>query len=379
MTQNHYHVLGVPVTATPIDIKLAYKRLAVQLHPDKHGGNPIYEERFKAVAVAYRVLNNAARRVAYDQQLRQAEQRLAEAQRQQEFRVQGQRVYGVPMPPPAPLRTRRPAASAERHYRSIPKQRKFTRRDYALTFGLLAGLFLFMLLVKVTMDHVTAVSNYEDGLEAYGNRKWETAKTYFSEALDFKPTYKEALRRRAEIKQLIDHDYRAAGTDYAAALRETDQPKERAALLYRLGQCQVQLGQIASAERSLTSALALDSTQSGAWLARGEVRLFEQRRFPGAIHDFTAGLRHRSTVGRPLPIKYLTYRGLAYFKLQDLTQARQDYRRVLEANPRNGQVHFLLGRVAQQEGNAPAACEFFRRAVLLGYIYADEARQQNCP
>ncbi|WP_375436217.1 DnaJ domain-containing protein [uncultured Hymenobacter sp.] len=379
MTQNHYHVLGVSSTATPVDIKLAYKRLAVQLHPDKHGGNPIYEERFKALAVAYRILNDPARRAAYDQQLRQAEQRLAEAHRQQEFRVQGQRVYGVPMPPPAPLRTRRPAASAERHYRSIPKQRKFTRRDYVLTFGLLAGIILFMLLVKVTMDHVTAVSNYEDGVEAYGHRKWETAKTYFSEALDFKPNYKEALRRRAEIKQLIDRDYRSASTDYAAALRETEQQRERAILFYRLAQCQVQLGQIASAERNLTYALALDSTQSGAWLARGEVRLFEQRRFPGAIHDFTAGLRHRSIVGRPLPTKYLTYRGLAYFKLQDLAQARQDYRRVLEANPRNGQVHFLLGRVAQQEGNAPAACEFFRRAVLLGYVYADEARQQSCP
>ncbi len=351
----------------------------MQLHPDKHGGNPIYEERFKALAVAYRILNDPARRAAYDQQLRQAEQRLAEAHRQQEFRVQGQRVYGVPMPPPAPLRTRRPAASAERHYRSIPKQRKFTRRDYVLTFGLLAGIILFMLLVKVTMDHVTAVSNYEDGVEAYGHRKWETAKTYFSEALDFKPNYKEALRRRAEIKQLIDRDYRSASTDYAAALRETEQQRERAILFYRLAQCQVQLGQIASAERNLTYALALDSTQSGAWLARGEVRLFEQRRFPGAIHDFTAGLRHRSIVGRPLPTKYLTYRGLAYFKLQDLAQARQDYRRVLEANPRNGQVHFLLGRVAQQEGNAPAACEFFRRAVLLGYVYADEARQQSCP
>ena len=372
-------MLGVPATATPVDIKLAYKRLAVQLHPDKHGGNPIYEERFKAVAVAYRILNDPARRAAYDQQLRQAEQRLAEAQRQQEYRVQGQRVYGVPMPPPAPLRTRRPAASAERHYRSIPKQRKFTRRDYILTFGFLAGLLFFVMIVKLTMDHVTAVSNYEDGLAAYGRRKWETANAYFTEALHFKPTYKQALKRRAEIQQLINRNYRDAGNDYAAALRETDDPTERATLLYRLAQCQVQLGQIASAERNLTNALKLDSTQSGAWLARGEVRLFEQRRFPGAIHDFTAGLRHRSIVGRSMPTKYLTYRGLAYFKLQDLTQARQDYRRVLEANPRNGQVHFLLGRVAQQEGNTPAACEFFRRAVLLGYIYADEARQQNCP
>jgi len=379
LSQNHYQVLGVSATADSLAIKLAYKRLAVQLHPDKHGGNPIYEERFKAVAVAYRVLNDPARRAAYDQQLRQAEQRAAEAKRQQEYRVQGQHVYGVPMPPPAPLRTRRPAGSAERHYRPIPKQRKFTRRDYLLTFGLLAGLLLFVLTVKVVMDHVTAVSNYEDGLSAYSHRKWETAHAFFTEALHFKPTYKDALRRRGEIEQLINRNYAEAGADYVKALRETEHPKERAALLYRLGQCQVELGQIASAERNLTTALTLDSMQSGAWLARGAIRLFEQRRFPDATHDFSVGLRQRTSAGWPPSVKYLTYRGLAYFKLQDLTQARQDYRQVLEANPRNGQVHFLLGRVAQQEGNAPAACEFFQRAILLGYMYAEEAREQNCP
>jgi tetratricopeptide (TPR) repeat protein len=325
------------------------------------------------------VLHDPARRAAYDQQLRQAEQRTAEARRQQEYRVQGQHVYGVPMPPPAPLRTRRPAGSAERHYRSIPKQRKFTRRDYLLSFGVLGGLLVFVLLLKLVMDHVTAVSNYEDGLDAYGRRKWETAHAYFTDALHFKPTYKEALRRRGEIEQLVNRNYAEAGTDYAAALREASQQTERAELLYRLGQCQVELGRIATAEQSLTTALTLDSTRSGAWLARGAIRLFEQRRFEGAVRDFSVGLRQRTTAGQPTSVRYLTYRGLAYYKLDELGPARQDYRQVLEANPRNGQIHFLLGRVAQREGNAPAACEFFQRAIRLGYSYATEAQQQNCP
>jgi curved DNA-binding protein CbpA len=379
LSQNHYQILGVPATATPQEVKRAYKRLAVELHPDKHGGNPLYEERFKAVAVAYGVLSDPVRRAAYDYQLRQMELRAAELRRQQQYRVPTQRVYGVPMPPPAPLRTRRPAGAAERHYRPIPKQRQFTRRDYVLTFALLAGLLLFVLSVKVTMDHVTAVSNYENGLQAYQRAKWETAHAYFSEALHFKPDYGRALRRRAEIEQLVNRNYRAAQADYQAALAATEEPALRAQLLFRLGQCQAILGQAAAAEQSLTFALALDSTQSAAWLARGELRLFEEYRFSNAIEDLSVGLRQRATAGQPLSVKYLTYRGLAYYKLQDMAQARLDYRRVLEANPKNGQVHFLLGRVAQQEGNALAACEFFQRAVRLGYTYADEARRQNCP
>ncbi|WP_167852142.1 DnaJ domain-containing protein [Hymenobacter elongatus] len=379
MSQNHYQVLGVSTTADAQEIKLAYKRLAIQFHPDKHGGDTRFEEQFKAVSAAYRVLGDANRRAAYDQQLRAADARAAEARRQQQFRAQGQYVYGVPMPPPVPLRTRRPAGSAERHYRTIPKQRpKFTRRDYLLTVAFLVLLTLFVGAVKVTMDHVTAVSNYEYGLRAYSRRQWSTAHGFFSEALHFKARYKEALRRRAEIEQLFYRNYKAARADYALALQADNSRQEAAVLLYRLGQCQANLAQRDSAELHLTQALTLDSTLSAAWLARGELRLFELQHFSAAVGDLSTGLRQRDTTGRSLSLKYLTYRGLAFYKQRNFGAARQDYRRVLLRNPRNGQVHFLLGRLAQQEGNKAAACEFFRRAVQLGYRYGQEAREQAC-
>ncbi|WP_230471323.1 J domain-containing protein [Hymenobacter jejuensis] len=380
MSQNYYHVLGVSALATDREIKAAYKQLAIQYHPDKHGGSTKFEEQFKAVNAAYRVLSDPARRAAYDHQLRQEVLRAEAILRQQQFRSQSQRVYGVPMPPPAPLRTRRPSTSSERHYRPIPKrQAKFTRRDYQLTAAVVGMLILFLVSVKVTMDHFAAVSNYNDGLRAYTERRWSTADSYLSEALRFKPDYAAALQRRAEIRQLVYRDYKGAHSDYYAALREAHSAGEVAPLLFRMGQCEASLNRPDSAELNLTRALALDSTMSGAWLTRGEVRLFDKRRFEAAVQDFSTGLRQRAELGRPIDYKYLTYRGLASFKIQNFGAAREDYRQVLIANPGNGQVHFLLGRLAQQEGNEEAACEFFRRAVALGYAYADEARRQNCP
>ncbi|MCB2410437.1 J domain-containing protein [Hymenobacter lucidus] len=379
MSHTHYQTLGVSSTATAQEIKLAYKQLAIQFHPDKHGGSTRFEEQFKAVNAAYRILSDPARRAAYDHQLRTAAARAEEARRQQQYRAQGQYVYGVPMPPPAPLRTRPPAGSTERHYQKMPKRRaSFTRRDYLLTAGLFALLLLFILAVKVTMDRVTATSNYENGLRAYVSRQWSTAHGFFSETLKFKPTDKNALRHRAEIEQLIYRNYKAAQLDYKAALRETDSRKAAAVLLYRLGQCQAALAQKDSAQRSLTHALALDSTLSAAWLARGELRLFELLQFGGAINDLSVGLRQREAAGQLQSSKYLTYRGLAFYKLREFGAAREDYRQVLLQNPKNGQVHFLLGRLAQQEGNTAAACEFFRRAVQLGYLYGGEALKQNC-
>jgi tetratricopeptide (TPR) repeat protein len=358
---------------------LAYKRLAVRFHPDKHGGSTQFEEQFKAVNAAYHILGDVGRRAVYDQQLRQEVRRAEEARRQQQYRPQSQHVYGVPMPPPVPLRTRRPAGAAERHYQRMPRKRaRFTRRDYLLTGGLFLLLLLFGLSVKVTMDHVTAVSNYEDGMRAYVRQEWSKAHSFLSDAIHFKPRYSEALRRRGEIEQLVYRDFRAARADYYAALDDSKSVPETAQLLFRLGQCQASLQQRDSAELNLTRAVTLDSTLSGAWLARGKLRLFALHVFPEAIQDFNTGLRLRLTARQPLSLHYLTYRGLAYYKQRDFPAARADYRQVLANDPGNGQVYFLLGCLAEQEANPVAACEFFRRAKALGYLFKIEEKLSTC-
>lgn len=59
---DHYATLGVPKTATPDEIKRAFRRLASQHHPDKGGST----EKFQAIQAAYDTLGDAAKRAAYD-------------------------------------------------------------------------------------------------------------------------------------------------------------------------------------------------------------------------------------------------------------------------------------------------------------------------
>ncbi|HOX40966.1 MAG TPA: DnaJ domain-containing protein [bacterium] len=66
MARDYYSTLGIGKNATTEDIKKAYRKLALQYHPDR-GGSKESEEKFKEVNEAYQVLSDPQKRAQYDQ------------------------------------------------------------------------------------------------------------------------------------------------------------------------------------------------------------------------------------------------------------------------------------------------------------------------
>ncbi|MFT4023189.1 MAG: DnaJ domain-containing protein [Flavihumibacter sp.] len=64
--RDYYEVLSVTKTANGEEIKKAYRKVAMQYHPDRNPGDKAAEDKFKEAAEAYEVLSDGDKRARYD-------------------------------------------------------------------------------------------------------------------------------------------------------------------------------------------------------------------------------------------------------------------------------------------------------------------------
>jgi molecular chaperone DnaJ len=67
MAKDYYELLGLKKDATDADIKRAYRKQAMEWHPDKHKGDKTAEEKFKEINNAYQTLSDPQKKAMYDQ------------------------------------------------------------------------------------------------------------------------------------------------------------------------------------------------------------------------------------------------------------------------------------------------------------------------
>lgn len=362
----HYDLLGVSATAPAAEVRAAYRRLAVRYHPDKHLGNPHFEELFKQVAEAYRVLHNPARRAAYDAALLAVRERQAALLRQQ--RQAGATTWPVGHRYHYAT-TRPPAAARERAYHTVQQRAQFNRRDRRILLVLL--IFLTTAAGAVAMWHdarseAHADEVYLEGMLALKRGDWAAAMTNWSAAIREEPTHGAAYARRAEAAATYQHDYHTALADYNVALRHLHAPADRVRTLAGRAACLAALGREAAAEQTYTDALALDGAFAPARLARAELRLYARSDYDGAIGDFSKVIR--SAMASPAEcVRAVKARGIAHYRLGNRQRATQDLLAALSADSTDGQACHLLSKLAAAAGQPERAATYAAAAAARGY------------
>jgi len=64
--RDYYEILGVTKSASADEIKKAYRKVAMQYHPDRNPGDKVAEDKFKEAAEAYEILSDQDKRAQYD-------------------------------------------------------------------------------------------------------------------------------------------------------------------------------------------------------------------------------------------------------------------------------------------------------------------------
>ncbi|HEX8505987.1 MAG TPA: J domain-containing protein [Hymenobacter sp.] len=166
----HYQALELPETATPEDIRRAYRRLVLLTHPDRTP-DPAAHARYLAVNAAYETLSDPARRQAYDAAMRQPAPSAQPTRQTGRARDESRRAARRPRPQtalPVPLIIRYAAEYA------------LTQR-IAKPFMVLALLFVSSLAADyfLATARVEQVDNTESVLYYTGSRRSRHAELYY--------------------------------------------------------------------------------------------------------------------------------------------------------------------------------------------------------
>jgi len=364
MLPDYYATLGLDQSASYLEIKAAYRSLAKEHHPDKHGGSKQKEQLFKGINEAYSVLSNSETRVSYDKQIAWQLERQMTANYQRRS----------PVPPP-------PMYSAPRQpYHYAPRSSAYSSTQYVYSkWTLMYGkifvvlLIMFVVLMPIFLEYSFSNYYYNRGMEALDKGDYYQAESFFIRAMrDLGGSNTKAAIKGAEINLSTNSSFEAL--NYVnAGLGFAETTKERARLYYLRGLAQKNIKQSAAARIAFENALRFGYSIDSVYIPLAPILTYEVKDYPEAVRVYDSLINFY-----PNNYDHFLNRGFSYQKMDQHQQALGDFDTFIENKGINGSILYLkaISQLALNESDS--ACINFIKSEEMGIRNASTFIKMYC-
>jgi curved DNA-binding protein CbpA len=229
---DYYQILGLPRQADTQAIRSAYKKLALQYHPDRNPDDPTAEELFKQINEAYHVLIDTRKKSYYDLQLSGADVR-RHSETFTHYTTSTQRYRTAEY-------YRQKNHNRARYVRKPENSPEIARRVYGFILLFFAVMSVVAYFLNIFIKHQHSRLRYEQGMTYLQTNDYNLAYSKFNESVGFDKNYPEAYFQRGQILLNAWKSYEKARQDFDIAIRLSEHPAP--AMFLKRGFSSYQLG-----------------------------------------------------------------------------------------------------------------------------------------
>ncbi|MBO9701237.1 MAG: DnaJ domain-containing protein [Sporocytophaga sp.] len=355
--ENYYETLGVKNSASFEEIKAAYKSLAKKYHPDKHQGDKYYEDQFKKINSAYQTISDPQKRRLYDLKLH---------------------YYFTPPQKPAKAPTN--SSSKQRTSRQ-PRPKPATTQESKVSnkevrIYLYTGLALILLVVASVlfyhyMNNRMAAKTHEEAIQYEKDGEWLKALESYTESISFDEDYAPAFQKRALLRLHMLGDYRGAVLDLTKAIENTENPSWD--LYYERGKANAKIKKNSAALEDFNESIKRNPAKDSSYLYRGELLQYAKGDCQSAYPDYLKFLKHQ-------PESEMALLNLAncYQELDQHQKSISIYTDMIKKQQNPGIAHYYRGLAYSRIVDSTNACSDFTKALEYDVRQAKKLHRRYC-
>lgn len=315
--QNHYSTLGIPELASQEQAKVAFKRLAVEYHPDKNPNNPVAEELFKQINEAYQVLSNPVAKEKYDITLRFAYS------------------YSYYV-------NHRPEEAEQNFQRYHTKRAKDPKNTNLYSTLISIVIIVYMFLLVNSMYNFMSRFHYYQALQNIESQDYDQAIDELSYSIGYDNSFATAYFLRAKLYSEHFQFPNGALKDYTKAIENT--LIQESDFYLERGIAYSQVNEKQGAITDFSTALDLSHYEQKTANEIAEEYYNRLKEYELAIEIYTTLIRQDSTKSI-----YYQRRALAYANLQKDNLAQKDFEKVIQKSDNPTQKRIEIIEIVEKE------------------------------